>query len=224
MRIAPNLVDRTGLQYGQWKVLRRGRSEETSFGRTLFWVCVCSCGAEHEVQAGNLSNGKSTRCRKCSTARGNRTTHGETKGDKVSTEYVVWHNMKRRCLDPSNERYADYGGRGITVCDRWMEFSNFLADMGRRPEGKSLNRIDNDKNYCKENCEWATNLVQANNARSNIVIEMNGQKHTIAEWCRILNRNRQTVYVRIFKGWDAVRALITPNRIGKYGKLSKRIY
>jgi hypothetical protein len=94
------------------------------------------------------------------------TKHGESTRTKRSPEYVAWQNMRARCLRPSHPRYADWGGRGITICQRWDDFANFLADMGRRPGlGYSLDRIDNDGNYEPSNCRWTTRAAQQNNQR-----------------------------------------------------------
>lgn len=219
-------IDHLGKQFGHWTVLRRAPNRRRPEGSLMTaWLCRCKCGNEVEVQTGNLTSGKSTQCMKCHCEMRYRTTHGESKNGTVSREYRAWSNMKRRCLDAKHPRFKDYGGRGIKVCDRWLaDFSNFLADMGRCPPGMSLDRKDNDLGYCKDNCEWASAIDQTNNARSNIVVAIGVETHTVAEWCRILKRNPKTVYVRLHSGWNPVRALTQPNRQGNYGKLSKRKY
>lgn len=106
-------------------------------------------------------------------------------------EYYVWKAVKARCLNPKYPGYKDYGGRGIKVCDRWLHpyhgFQNFLADMGRRPEGTSLDRIDNESGYCRENCKWSTSKEQNRNRRSNVSIDYKGETHTLVEWSEILD-------------------------------------
>ena len=89
--------------------------------------------------------------------------HGHTRNGKESSEYISWAHMKTRCQNPNNDRYHRYGGRGIKVCERWQSFENFLADMGVRPPGLTLERMDNDSNYEPGNCKWATQKEQANN-------------------------------------------------------------
>lgn len=108
--------------------------------------------------------------------------------------------MKSRCLNKNKKSYSDYGGRGIKVCDRWMKFENFLEDMGERPAGMSLDRIDNNGNYCKENCRWATNHQQANNKRSNRLVTFHGVTKSASEWADDLGINRATLYDRLYRG------------------------
>lgn len=103
----------------------------------------------------------------------------------MSPEYVVWSGMKERCLNPSNTTFADYGGRGITICARWLDsFESFFADMGPRPPGTSINRIDNNGNYEPGNCRWATPKEQAGNTRRSIIVDWQGERMTVAECAR----------------------------------------
>lgn len=126
----------------------------------------------------------------------------------------VWGAMKSRCFDVSNPAYSNYGGRGITVCERWMKFSNFLADMAPRPQGLLLDRVDNDKNYEPGNCQWATRKEQNSNRRSCIYVSIQGSTVTLKEACRIAGLKYRPVHKRIaIRGWDIARALSTP--IGK---------
>jgi hypothetical protein len=124
--------------------------------------------------------------------------------------YIVWASMRRRCEDPKNTRFKDYGGRGIKVCDRWKDFANFYADMGDRPPGTSIERINNDLGYFSENCRWATRLEQANNCRSNRVIAFNGQRLTVAEWSRRAGMGPSTIAYRLKLGWSPERAVSEP--------------
>lgn len=124
--------------------------------------------------------------------------------------YHSWQGMKNRCLNQNAGRYRDYGGRGIKVCKRWMEFENFFADMGERPDGKTLDRIDNNNNYEPDNCRWATPEEQSNNARNNIVLNHKGLSLTLSQWARRLDINMQTLYDRIVRRkWPVNRALET---------------
>lgn len=114
-------------------------------------------------------------------------------------EYKTWYSMIKRCSDKNRLDYKNYGGRGIKVCDKWVSsFDLFFKDMGYRPEGHSLDRIDNNGNYEPSNCRWATSKVQGRNTRNNSVIEYNGDKKCISEWAELLNLKRATLRHRIF--------------------------
>lgn len=137
---------------------------------------------------------------------------------KYKREHSAYTTMKARCYNQNVHEYSNYGGRGIKVCDRWLGpygFQHFLEDMGPRPERHTLDRIDCNKDYCPDNCRWATYLQQNNNRRNNKVITYNEESHTVAEWERKMEFNRGTLQRRIRDGWDTERALITPSR-GSY--------
>lgn len=149
-----------------------------------------------------------------------------------SPEYGVWFSMIKRCHDPNNKAYKDYGGRGIVVCDRWLGFDgfdNFIMDMGHRPSNDlSLDRINNDGSYSLENCRWATRKEQARNRRSNKLFTVNGITKTIAEWAEWTEQtgvDQKVISARVRFGWTAELAIFSPLRekanvaIGsKYGK------
>jgi hypothetical protein len=128
---------------------------------------------------------------------------------KVKTRtQSTWENMLQRVKNPKNPRWDSYGGAGITVCDRWLIYENFLADMGERPEGTTLDRFpDNNGNYEPSNCRWATPLEQQNNMRSNRILEYQGRKQPIRMWARELNLNFSTLAKRIGRGWTPDEAL-----------------
>lgn len=114
--------------------------------------------------------------------------------------------MKERCFSPKCKDYKDYGGRGITICERWLDFENFYVDMGDKPKGLSIGRIDNNDNYCPENCRWETSVQQARNKTSNVIIEYNGYKKPLIEWCEILGLSYKTIYRRLTRGWSIEKA------------------
>lgn len=129
----------------------------------VFWVCECDCGNISHVVGYKLTAGTT---RGCGCRNGLATTHGHVRRYKPSTEYRAWRSMRSRCASPGNASFRLYGGRGITVCERWMSFENFFADMGKKPSRRhSLDRIDSDGNYAPENCRWATSAAQQQNRR-----------------------------------------------------------
>ena len=137
-----------------------------------------------------------------------------TKHNKTySKTYVIWCNMKARCFNPNSGGYRWYGARGITVCGQWKNsFQCFLEDMGECPENLTLERIDCNKNYCKENCRWMPAVIQQRNKRNNLMLEYLGRKLCLVEWAEIVGINQQTLHTRLRLGWDVKKTLTTPVR------------
>lgn len=120
--------------------------------------------------------------------------------------------MKQRCLNPKSLKFKDYGGRGIKVCQRWMDFANFFEDMGPRPDGLSIERINNDGNYEPANCRWANRSDQKNNQRTCVYLEFDGQRMTRTQWARKLGMHPTTIKGRMRRGWTLAEALtVKPN-------------
>jgi hypothetical protein len=173
------------------------------------WLCRCACGSEKAVLTSSLLSGRSGSCgclRK-EIMRTRATTHGMSD----SNEYNIWHKMLLRCTDPSNPGYINYGGRGVSVCDRWKSFQNFLADMGPRPSAEhSIDRYpNNDGDYEPDNCRWATRVEQNNNTRRNRMVEYLGQVMTLAQAIEKSGSAHRygTILKRINSGWSVERAL-----------------
>lgn len=183
------------------------------------WLCKCDCGKETTISLCNLHRGKNSISCGCMSSRhfiGQRSkTHG---GSKTET-YRIWCGMIRRCEYKQHRHYHQYGGRGIKVCPEWRNsYEQFLKDMGERPANKSIDRIDTNGDYCKQNCRWATHLEQASNTRSNHLITCDGKTLNITQWGRLIGLDSRVIHKRLKMGWDVKSAVSTPS---KYRKRSK---
>ena len=163
------------------------------------WKVRCDCGTVCIYKIGRMSSNHTKSCgcttyaTKVKTCK-DRATHGMS-GQSI---YLTWQDMKKRCFDPNNKRYKDWGGRGITVCQEWCDsFETFYKDMGDKPANKTLGRIDNNGDYCKDNCRWETDEQQRNNRRNTIRITYKGKTQSLAQWAREL----QLPYDRLKARW-----------------------
>jgi hypothetical protein len=196
-------IDHTGQVFGKLTVLNRDGSK---CGKAM-WLCRCECGLEHAVSGDDLRQGTKG-CRKCSPKR-----HGHTSDGKASSEYATWNQAKQRCTHPPHPKWKDYGGRGISMCDRWLDsFSAFLEDMGPRPAGMTLERHDNDGPYAPWNCQWATRKAQQQNRRVTAFITFGEQTKCAADWAREVGLTEGCLSSRIRAGWPTERALYQPTR------------
>lgn len=118
--------------------------------------------------------------------------------------------MKGRCLNSKNYNYKNYGGRGITVCKRWMKFNNFLADMGERPDGMSIDRVDNNRGYSKDNCRWATRKEQCRNKRNSHLITFRNKTMILSEWAKEIGTTPTTLTERLRRGWNEEKTISAP--------------
>ena len=194
------LINLIGKRFGQLVVLAYSNKDGTKHK----WLCQCDCGNKKLINGGNFRNGKTV---SCGCVRLQKTSTHKMSRTKI---YKRWHYMLERCNDPNSIRYPSYGGRGIKVCERWLKFENFYQDMGDPPDGKSLNRINNDGDYCPENCEWATPKEQQRNTRLNVNLTLNGKTQCISAWAKELGVNNRTLSGRIESGWSDEEALTLP--------------
>lgn len=201
----------SGQRFGKWTVI--GNPEIRRIDK-WYWECACDCGTVKMTSEASLvySKSRSCGCEWSAHYKKRFTTHGKSR----TRTHRTWIAMRRRCENPKSHVWEHYGARGIKVCERWQSFENFLADMGERPEGNSIDRIDNDGNYEPSNCRWATQKEQSNNKRSNRIIEHDGKSQTVAQWIGEKGLTVATVRSRLDNGWSDAEALEgRPSRRGK---------
>ena len=200
------LLDLQGRQFGRLSVLCR--LPDKRWGR-IHWVCFCDCGNIKAVSSKHLLSGatKSCGCYRNEVTASRTSTH-----NKSNTKYYrVWYGLLSRCLITTNPAYPNYGGRGITVCDRWLDFENFYADMGHAPDDAyELDRINNEGPYSPENCRWVTRKLQSRNRRSNRFITLGGRTLCVSDWEYLLGFKKGVIFSRLSRGWPIQKALTTP--------------
>lgn len=196
--------DLTGKRFGKWYVLKYSYSKPLAY-----WLCKCDCGTIKTVVGTSLSNGTSSCCgcvqRKKLIDRNYRHGFGKLK----PTEYRIWLGLKNRCLNPHNPSFKRYVGRNITVSPEWtVSFIRFYNDMGSRPGlGYTIDRIDNNGPYSKENCRWADRITQANNTRRNRIITYNGVSRSISQWSKLIGLSTGVLNYRLRSNWPIEKAL-----------------
>lgn len=199
----------TGQRFGRLVAIGPcGRSKD----RHIMWLCRCDCGNEIVVTSKNLKQctTKSCGCFNIERVRESRQTHGKSH----IRLYRIWSAIKQRCLNPNREAYPNYAARGITVCNEWLHFEPFYewSTANGYRDDLTIDRINNDKGYCPENCRWVSMKAQANNRRSNRRITYNSETHTLAEWSEITGISKTTIRDRLKSGWTVERALTTANK------------
>lgn len=196
-----------GKKYGILTVMSEVK-ERNKNGHILYNV-KCECGKEKQVLGSSLRTGGSRSCNKCSILTGS---HGMWK----SREFNIWQSMKDRCYNQNNIRYKNYGGRGVVVCDRWVNsFKNFYCDMGDS-NGLSIDRIDVYGNYEPSNCRWANAKTQSRNRTNNAKFTYLNETLCVSEWCEKINMPTSTFLNRINRGWSIDKTIETPIRKLKY--------
>lgn len=177
--------------------------------RRPVWKWLCDCGKTHEISARHVLRGTTKSCG-CLSRKGNHYTHGMRK----APEYRVWAGMIQRCTNPNHDAFHNYGERGIKICDRWKKsFASFYEDMGQRPSPKhTIERIQNDESYCKENCKWATRQEQARNTRQNIYVWYKWKKTAVSDLAASHGIPYERLRCRLKKGWDIYTALTRKSR------------
>ena len=200
------LIDLTGKKFGRLTIIERFANAS----HEAVWVCKCDCGKITHVRGTELRTGKT---KSCGCFKVDRSTKHRKCGTRL---YNIWAGMKRRCSNPNEPAYDRYGGRGISVCEEWLQdFQSFYdwAMMNGYADDLTIDRKDNDKGYSPDNCRWATDKEQANNKRNNRLITFNGETHTIGEWASITGITSKAIERRLNRDkWDVEKALTTPLR------------
>lgn len=200
------LIDLTGLRFGKLTVIRRAELD-TKSGNAK-WVCKCDCGNISTVIGSKLRSGhtKSCGCNRISNV---------AKGCSKERLYRIWYKMKIRCYSETDEHYKWYGGRGIRVCDAWLNdfytFKNWALKHGYS-ETLSIDRIDVNGNYCPENCRWVSQKIQCNNQTKNRRVTFENKEYTISQFAELLNYDYHTVINRLRLGWTPEKIANTPER------------
>lgn len=200
-------IDLVNLRFGRLVVVEQ--AGKNKWNKRL-WLCHCDCGEDRVILENRLKSGETRSC-KCLQRDGvitRNTKHNHAKRKNKSKIYSIWTAMIQRCTNQNSKDYFLYGGRGILVCEHWKQFSNFLEDMGEAPEGCQIDRINNNGDYCKENCHWVTTKQNNRNKRNNHLATHNGKIQCLSAWAEEYGINYKLLWKRIcVYNWPIARAL-----------------
>lgn len=173
------------------------------------WNCTCDCGMKKIIRGAHLIHGKTLSCGCLSLQKRIHRKESKTLLMSKTSTYGTYIQMIARCTNQKHPKYKSYGGRGIFVCDRWMEsFKNFYEDMGERPIDKTIDRIDNNGPYIRDNCRWASRKQQQRNRRTNKILTFQGESHCLIEWSEITGITKKTIEGRLYRGWPIEKVFI----------------
>lgn len=198
-----------GERFGRWTVI--GPCPKRAGQQHVRWLCQCDCGSTRDIKGTILKNGRSKGCATCASS--DAMTRMSTRHGMYGTPlYRIWSGIKNRCCDVKNKSYHRYGGRGIKLCDRWLDFKNFHADIPPRPSKQhTLDRKDNNKGYEPGNVRWATPKEQGNNRTTNVWHTYKGETRTVAQWAEVAPVNLSSLRGRLAAGWTIDEALEVPH-------------
>lgn len=200
-------LDITGMRFGKLVAVRRNGFDQSPSRKHVRWDCICDCGSAFSTRLNALRSGGLESCGCIKRSATHKRTHNMTK----TPEYQAWARIKSRCLNSKSQDYYLYGGRGIKVSAEWVDsFETFFADMGKRPANMtSIDRIDTNGDYSKENCRWANDAMQSRNKRNNVYLSFNGMNMCQSDWADFLGLNVSTLIQRLSK-WSIEKSLSTP--------------
>lgn len=202
-------IDRTGQRFGRLTVIEEaGRDKH----RNVIWKCRCDCGNESYVTRADLKKTKSCGCWNIDAIIQRNTRHGASKRGSITKLYKVWAAVKQRCTNPKNKAYKNYGGRGIKLCDEWLEYEPFekWAFENGYAEGLQLDRIDNNGSYSPDNCRFVSTVENSHNKRNNVWITIDGKTALAVDWAKEVGVDVEVIRKRLRKGWTPKEAVFAP--------------
>jgi hypothetical protein len=199
-------LDLAGRRFGRLTVVEFSHVKN----QATFFLCRCDCGREKTIRGAYLSEGDTKSCGCLQKEAARKMGLSTKKPHRDTMAHRCWSGMKQRCFNKNSKLYIGYGGRGITVCKRWLKFDNFFADMGERPPGMQIERRDNNGNYCPENCYWATRKQQQRNRRPTLYVQFRGKREPLSKLCEEAGVKYQTAYFRLRNGLTIEEVLAAP--------------